>query len=445
MAGTIALVATLTEPPSRETVPKIPDAVTWLEIREDLVPGVSAAWLRNHFAGKLLYTLPIQHSDSQFARHQTLVRTAPEYDMLSLDADCDLSPEVLSAIPVEKRLICWKGPSGDLAYLRSTFARISAVPAHAYSMIIKNSGIIDAIKPLLLLKELGRRDVIATCEGKSGFWSRVLAPQFGAPLVFGRLDEKPVSDSGEPSIRQLMEDYGFPAVHPVREVYGIVGNRVFQSPSPRLHNAGYRVLDYPALFLPFHVESFEDFWQGIIEASALEQLGLAIKGLTIVSPYKEAACAAAALRSPVASKAGASNIFVKKNGSWEAHTTDPESIAGVAGNGHKSALPFTAAVIGCGGAGRAIAATLQQAGAHVTLVNRGKARGELAVRLLGLPFVPLSDFQATHFSLLVNATPVGRDDGAMPFEIDTLSRGTLVVDLVYGTRPTPLVEGVIAR
>ncbi len=319
------------------------------------------------------------------------------------------------------------------------------VPAHTYSMVIQGSGPVDAVKPLLLLKELGRRDLIATCEGKSGFWGRVLGPQFGAPLVFGRLDQKPVNDSGEPSIRQLMEDYGFPAMQPVRELYGIVGNRVFQSPSPRLHNAGYRALDYPALFLPFHVESFEDFWREIIEPSALGPLGLAIKGLTIVSPYKEAAFAAAALPSPMASRAGASNIFVRKNGFWEAHTTDPESIAGVTGNGHRQAMPLKAAVIGCGGAGRAIAATLQQAGAQVTLVNRGKARGELAVRLLGLPFVPLSDFQATHFSLLVNATPVGRDDNAMPFEVNTLSRGTLVIDLVYGARPTPLMDAVIAR
>jgi hypothetical protein len=47
--------------------------------------------------------------------------------------------------------------------------------------------------------------------------------------------------------------------------------------------------------------------------------------------------------------------------------------------------------------------------------------------------------------LLVNATPIGRDDDAIPFEIDTLSSGTLVVDLVYGARPTSLVSGVIAR
>src|SRR6266700_481020 len=450
MAGSIALVATLMETLSLETLPKIPDAVTWLEVRGNLHTGVSAARLRARFAGKLLYTLPSHHSNGHFdsplaTRHSALIHAASEYDMVGLEADCDLSPEVLSVIPAQKRLLCWRGPSSDLASLRSEFKRISAVPAHMYFMTINGSSVMDAVTPLLLRKELGRKDLIAVCDGGAGFWGRTLAPQFGAPMVFGRLDHQPVGDSGEPSIQQLMEDYGFPAVHPVRELYGIVGNRVFQSPSPRLHNAGYRALNYPALFLPFHVESFEDFWRESIETSALEPLGLALKGLTIVSPYKEAAFAAAALRSPMACRAGASNIFVRRNGSWEAHTTDPESIAAVAGNGHKPAVSLKAAVIGCGGAGRAIAATLQQAGANVTLVNRGKERGELAVKLLGLPFVPLSDFQATHFPLLVNATPIGRDDDAIPFEIDTLSSGTLVVDLVYGARPTPLVSGVIAR
>src|SRR6266700_499900 len=332
MARSIALVATLTEPLTRGIVPEIPDEVTWLEIRENLTPGISAPWLRNHFAGKLLYTLPLHYSDGQTARHTALIHSACEYDMVSLDADCDLSPEVLTAIPAQKRLICWKGPSGNLGDLRSTFNHISTVPARAYSMIVQGSSAGDAVNPLLLLRELGRGDLIATYEGKSGFWGRVLAPQFGVPMVFGRLDQKPVSDSGEPSIQQLIEDFGFPTVHPVRELYGIVGNRVFQSPSPRLHNAGYRALNHPALFLPFHVENFEDFWRESIETSALEPLGLALKGLTIVSPYKEAALAAAALRSPMACRAGASNIFVRRNGSWEAHTTDPESIAAVAGN-----------------------------------------------------------------------------------------------------------------
>jgi len=450
MVASITLGASLVGIPSRQTILKIPDAVTLLEVRGSLTQSLPVEWFRQRFSGELLYTLPNCSPDGRLAgplstRFRLLVQAVREYDMVGLDADCDLVPEVLTAIPPQKRFICWRGASGDVPYLRSVFGRISATPARMYSMITTGSGIADGVKPLLLLKELGRRDLTAVCESKAGFWSRVLAPYFGAPVVFGTLDHSQIDDSCEPSVRQLIEDYGFPVLHPVREVYGIVGNRVFQSLSPRLHNAGYRSLRHPALFLPFHVENFDDFWREIIKGSVLEPLGLAIKGLTIVSPHKEAAFAVATSRSQMACKAGASNIFLRRNGSWEAHTTDTESVAGVAEKTNTPPVPFKAAVIGCGGAGRAIAAALQQAGAQVSLVNRGQERGDLAVRLLGLPFIALSNFQPKGFSLLVNATPVGRDDNSIPFDIDTLSPDTLVIDLVYRARPTSLAAGVVAR
>ena len=40
-----------------------------------------------------------------------------------------------------------------------------------------------ALLPLQLLKVLGRRDVIAWADGPLGMWTRLLAPQFGAPFV----------------------------------------------------------------------------------------------------------------------------------------------------------------------------------------------------------------------------------------------------------------------
>jgi 3-dehydroquinate dehydratase / shikimate dehydrogenase len=449
MVGSITLGASLVGSSSRQTISKIPDPVTLLEVRGSHPESVPVEWFRQRFSGELLYTLPNCSSDGHSAgplsaRFRLLVQAAREYDMVGLDVDCDLVPELLAAIPSQKRLICWRG-RGDVAYLRSMFGRISATPARMYSMIIEDSSIGGSVKPLLLLKELGRRDLTAVCEGKAGFWSRVLAPYFGAPLIFGRLDHDQIDDSGEPLVHQLIEDYGFPALQPLRELNGIVGNRIFQSLSPRLHNAGYRALHHPALFLPFHVENFGDFWQEIIEKSVLDPLGLAMKGLTIVSPHKEAAFAAVASRSPMACKAGASNILLHRNGWWEAHTTDTESVADVAEKGNTPPVPFKAAVIGCGGAGRAIAAALQQAGAHVSMVNRGQERGDLAVRLLGLPFIALSNFQPTGYSLLVNATPVGRDDNSLPFDIDTLGPGTLVVDLVYRPQPTTLTTGITAR
>jgi 3-dehydroquinate dehydratase/shikimate dehydrogenase len=450
MVASITLGASLVGISSRQTISKIPDAVTLLEVRGSHTESVPVEWFRERFSGELLYTLPNRSSDGHFAgalstRFRLLVQAGREYDMVGLNADCDLVPEVLAAIPFQKRLICWRGPSGDVAYLRSVFRRLSATPARMYSMIIQGSGVADGAKPLLLLKGLGRRDLTAVCEGKTGFWSRILAPHFGAPVIFGRLDHDQIDDSGEPSVHQLIEDYEFPMLQPLRELYGIVGNRIFQSLSPRLHNAGYRALHHPALFLPFHVENFGDFWREVIEKSVLDPLGLAIKGLTVVSPHKEAAFAAVASRSAMACKAGASNILLHRDGLWEAHTTDTESVADVAEKGNTPSVPLKAAVIGCGGAGRAIAAALQQAGAHVSMVNRGRERGDLAVRLLGLPFIALSNFQPTGFSLLVNATPVGRDDNSLPFDIGTLGPGTLVVDLVYRTQPTSLTTGVAAR
>src|SRR6185312_4245408 len=49
---------------------------------------------------------------------------------------------------------------------------------------------------------------------------------------------------------------------------------------------------------------------------------------------------------------------------------------------------------------------LQRAGGKVTLVNRGLERGLYASSLLSLPLVPLAEFSAREFSLVVHATPL---------------------------------------
>jgi shikimate 5-dehydrogenase len=46
---------------------------------------------------------------------------------------------------------------------------------------------------------------------------------------------------------------------------------------------------------------------------------------------------------------------------------------------------------------------------------------------------------------VVNATPVGRDTDDAPFNLETLNDEAVVIDLVYGSRPTPLVRTTLAR
>lgn len=437
----VALVATITTPQAVLEIEKVSGAVSWLQIRADVTGDIPATWLRSRFGGRLLYALqsPAYGGKSdlpQFERHQRLVAAAGDHDLVELESDRDLVPELLDAVPANKRMIVWRGSQCDAGEIQSRFEHIVNIPARYYCLLPAAVRASDGLQPLLFLNTIKRKDVVAFCVGPAGLWSHLLSASLGSPFIFGKAGNS-IHEMGELHIQQLMADYGFPTLRPVQELYGMVGTRIFRSPSPRLHNTAYRILNHPALFVPFHVEDFQDFWEEMVESGLLESLGIAIRGLIIVSPHKEAALRVAGTSSWMVRRAGASNVFVRRGRVWEAETTDPETIASV-----KDICPLKAAVIGCGGAGRAVAAALQQTGSEVTLVNRGLRRGAYAVQLLGLPFVPLSEFRADGFNLIVNATPVGKEKDAFPF---TLDNGTVVIDLAYGSEPTPLVSAVLAR
>ena len=224
---------------------------------------------------------------------------------------------------------------------------------------------------------------------------------------------------------------------------GSWGPRSSRSLSPSLHNAAYRALAYPGLFLPFRVESFAEFWHEIVESRALEQIGMSIQGLTVASPNKESAAALATIRSRAALRAESANLLFRRGATWVAATTDPTGV--LANINRQSIAGRRAAVVGCGGSGRAIAWALRRAGASVTLVNRCQERGVRASQLLGLPFTGLSKFSVEGFDFVINATPVGSQGDELPFTIDHLDRDAVVVDLVYTQRTTALVAGARAR
>lgn len=440
----VGLVATITAPQAVLEIEKLSGAVSWLQIRADVIGDIPATWLRSRFAGKLLYALRSSACGgkgdlSELERHQRLVAAADDHDLVELESDRDLAPELLDAIPANKRMIVWRGSPCDAGEIQSRFEHILNIPARYYGLFLVAARASDGLQPLLFLSAIKRKDVVAFCVGPAGLWSHLLSASLGSPFIFGKADNS-IHETGELHIQQLIADYGFPTVRPVRELYGMVGTRILRSPSPRLHNTAYRILNHPALFLPFHVEDFEDFWKKIVDSGLLESLGMSIRGLVIVSPHKEAVLPVAGARSSMVQRAGASNVFVRRGEVWKAETTDPETIASV-----KDICPVKAAVIGCGGAGRAVAAALQQTGSDVTLVNRGLRRGEYAVQLLGLPFIPLAEFRANDFNLIVNATPVGKENDGFPFITDGLSTGTVVIDLAYSSQPTPLISAARAR
>ncbi len=447
------LVATLTEPPTPEALAPLAGRADVLEVRADLLGDPAAAGLRAAFPGELLYTLRSRaqggaSDDGAAARRARLLAAASAYDLVDLEGEDDFHPDLLEAIPPERRLVSWHGEveeEGALGGLRERFARLAAEPARYYKLVTRAAAPSAGLAPLALLKSLGRGDVAAFASGACGAWSRLLAPRLGAPLVFAAAGPVPGAP-GQPPLETLARDYGLPELPPLERLYGVVGHPVGHSLSPRLHNRVYRELGLPALFLAFEAESFGDFWLDLVEGGSLGFLGFPLEGLAVTAPYKEIALAVAGATSPLAERIGSANTLVRRSGVWEAETTDAEGVRealekrGIALRGRR------AAVLGAGGAGRAAGFGLARAGVRVTLVNRGEERGQRAAAELGLDFLALDELDAGRFDLLVNATPLGRDaEGELPFDPEALAPGATVIDLAYlDGAPTRLVAAARA-
>lgn len=410
-----SLIAYLSTPPSPDgrELSALPSTVEFVALR----PGVvDPEWVGQHFSGRVLYELNVED---------------------------DLNETLLNRIPVEQRIVSWSGEASTLAELQITFAELAKIPARFYKLVNRASTIGEEFLPLHLLKSLDRTDTIAYANGSLGFWTRLAALQLGAPAIFGLASPGP--NPSEPTIAKLIVDYGLPEVHPVKELFAIIGNPIFHSLSPRLHNSSYRDMNHAALFVPLQVDSFADFWREFVQSKQLDAFGFPINGMTVGSPHKEEAFRTAKNVSSMVQQTQAANILVRNNGWWRADTTDPDVVYAASNMQNVRVREKRAAVIGCGGAGRAIAAALAESGAGVTLINRGAERGEYAASLLGLPYQPLLDFDAEGYDIVVNATPVGRDTDEAPFKLERLNSDAVVIDLVYGSRPTPLIDSTNAR
>lgn len=444
---TTALVASLTTlPPDDEAAFRRRTAeVECLEVRADLIGEVDVARLRERFDGRLLYTLRSRveggkGENDAAVRRARFAEAVAHYDLVDLEANRDLDEETLDLVEPEKRLISWHGAARSAAGLKRLFDDLARTPARYYKLIPHAQQTGDGVATLAFLKGLGRRDVIAFCTGTAGSWTRILAPRLGSPLVYGSLGRRPAAP-GQMSIARLRRDYGLPALPPAEFLCGIIGNPVAHSLSPQLHNGAYRALGIPGLYLPFHVETFADFWLDVVESEVLQQLGLPLRGFSVTAPFKGIALAIAGASSPRAEYINAANTLIYSEGVWEAETTDPEGTIAPLRRRDIALRDKDAAVVGCGGAGKAAAYGLHLGGARVTLVNRGLERGEKAAQELDMPFVPLAEFDPGAFDLLIQATSLGRrDSDPLPFAVDRLRPGAVVLDLVYGPEPTPLLR-----
>jgi len=218
---------------------------------------------------------------------------------------------------------------------------------------------------------------------------------------------------------------------------------VRHSLSPTVQNAAFRALDLDWVFVAFEVP--EGRAGGAIDAVR----ALGIDGLSVTMPHKSAVATAVDRLSPDASALGAVNCVVRRGDELVGENTDGSGfLAALAADTGFEPAGRRCAVVGAGGAARAVVLALARAGAEeVRVVNRTPDRAEAAASLAGTVGRVGAERDLAGADLIVQATSVGMADraGAVPFDPDLLHPGQVLAELIYQPAETALLAAARAR
>lgn len=218
-------------------------------------------------------------------------------------------------------------------------------------------------------------------------------------------------------------------------VAGVIGSPVGHSLSPVLHNAAFHSLGLDWVYAAFDV----DEGQAGQAVDAMRTLGIA--GLSVTMPHKAEAAAAADRLTPVAEALGAVNTLSLQGGLVLGDNTDVQGFLDALGDEGFDPADQRCAVLGAGGAARAVVHALAGAGAaEVIVVNRSEGRGIEAAALAGPRGRVGGADEVAGAALVVNATPAGMDGSELPADPSRLGAGQLVCDLIYSPPVTPLLR-----
>lgn len=227
------------------------------------------------------------------------------------------------------------------------------------------------------------------------------------------------------------------------ELYGVWGHPVRHSLSPKLHNRAFAAAGINAVYVAFDVHPAQ------LPAAVTGARALGLTGWNLTLPHKQAILKHLDLIDPLAGRIGAVNTVRLREGRLEGFNTDAagflQPLRKRTGFDPKRCH---AVLLGAGGAARAVAFALADAGAAcLTILNRTPTRAaalaaDLSAHLKHLRVItgeleePIGGSVLSGADLVVQCTSRGLA-GEAPVAVrwEDLKPSAVVADLVYGRDP----------
>jgi 3-dehydroquinate dehydratase/shikimate dehydrogenase len=343
-----------------------------------------------------------------------------------------------------ERVICshhdFAGTPHDLEKIYESMA---SVPARILKLVVRANDITDCIPVLRLLERARRegREMIALAMGEAGTWTRILAPSRGAFLTYGALDDAQATAPGQLRAADLLNLYRINSINEQTQITGLVGSPIAHSLSPHMHNAAFDHCAINGVYIPFEVRDVETFVRRMAHPRTRE-LEWNLRGLSVTAPHKRAIMAHLDWIEESAREIGAVNTVVVEGDTLRGYNTDA-SAALMPVEGMLEMSGARVAVIGAGGAARALLWSLRQRGARTIIFARDVHRARTTAVDFDARIIPLDGARFEGFDLVVNATPLGTRghlEGKTPATTQQLRGARIVYDLVYNPRETRLLR-----
>jgi len=372
-----------------------------------------------------------------------MLAQAAKFKPAFIDVEMDVPRRCWPDAPIILSHHDFQGIPKDLDQL---IQKLDASDAAVNKIAFMAAGPEDAIAALQLLRRCSK-PTLALAMGEAGLLSRVLAKKFGAFGTFASLEPQASSAPGQPTLEQFLSLYRWNSLGPATMLYGLVGCPVEHSMGPAVHNAAFQASAIDAVYLPLRVEPGVENFQRFFEA-ALANPWLGLRGLSVTIPHKQNALATIG-HDPceeLARKIGAINtIALQPDGTVRGFNSDyggaMDALCNAMDIPREGLSGKTAAVLGAGGAARAIVAGFVHYGAEVTIYNRTLERGQKLAEEFNCRAVGLEAVHDLTAEILVNCTSLGMHPNVASSPLEKIPPSVRVVfDTVYNPMETRLLR-----
>jgi len=419
---------------------------TFFEFRLDHLrkPQEGPAAIRRFLAGRpeatVLATCRRRRNHGAFdgstAEQVGVLEAAAEAGAQFLDLEIESAeerPAACTALRSRARLIISYHNFESTPAMEAALRRLMRHQADAYKLAVTARKPSDIHRALALARTNPRRRIIVFAMGEVGIPSRVLNLVYGSQFTFAASSSAAATAPGQIEAQQLRRIYHVEKLTSSSRIYGVIADPVGHSLSPAVHNRAFQARRVDAVYVPFRVGATQlrDFM------TLAEKLP--VSGFSVTIPHKQRILRYLDAVDPLARRIGAVNTVWRKAGKWRGMNADaPAVIASL--KPHVKLSGATVLIVGSGGAARAAAFALTDAGARISIVGIEPDQVRALARAAGGEALAAEKLAGRRFDILVHATPLGMYPRVEECYFKDYIPADVVMDMVYNPLETKLLR-----